>query len=194
MTLEQRLHVLGDIVATLVKEYGHSYMPILSVSENFLLTSGYALRPEDYGFVSLEDLFCAIHFSVKVLAISCVLLLLPCFAYDIHEYFLMILTLLFPQIHVTPSGTFVGLVDQDHLHSIRLSVRNILWAVEECRMSASDFCDSFSTIIGGKCNFNDMERDLKDIIEVSDQRQCVGVIYLCISKYQFSPNLFLSRW
>ena len=71
LTLDQRLRVLGDIVAALVKEYGHPFMPISVVSENFLLTSGYALRPEDYGFDSLEDLFGAIHFSVKV-AVFCI--------------------------------------------------------------------------------------------------------------------------
>lgn len=66
LTLNQRLRVLGDLVATIVQEYGHSCMPLPAVSENFLLSSGYALRPEDYGFSSLEELFCAIHFSVKV--------------------------------------------------------------------------------------------------------------------------------
>lgn len=67
LTLDQRLRVLGDIVAAIVQEYGNSYMmPISDVSENFLLSSGYALRAEDYGFNSLEELFHAIHFSVKV--------------------------------------------------------------------------------------------------------------------------------
>lgn len=66
LTLDQRLRVLGDIVAAIVQEFGNAYMPISDVSENFLLSSGYSLRPEDYGFTSLEDLFNAIHFSVKV--------------------------------------------------------------------------------------------------------------------------------
>ena len=66
LTLDQRLRVLGDIVAAIVQESGNSCMSISDVSENFLLSSGYALRPEDYGFNSLEELFSSIHFSVKV--------------------------------------------------------------------------------------------------------------------------------
>lgn len=134
LTLDQRLRVLGDIVAAIVQESGNSCMSISDVSENFLLSSGYALRPEDYGFNSLEELFSSIHFSVK--------------------------------LHLTSSGTFVGLVDQNHLLSICQNVRYILWAQEDCQMSASNFEELFSQNIGGKCNFDDLQRDLGHIVEL----------------------------
>lgn len=147
LTLEQRLHVLGDIVAAIVQEYGHPFMPISEVSENFLLSSGYALRPEDYGFSSLEELFGAIHFSVK--------------------------------LHVTPTASFVGLVDQDQLHSIAQHVRRILWAQETCRMSASEFEDCYLLATGGKCNFDDLQKDLKDAVQlVRDSQGTVEYIEL----------------
>ncbi|KAK3909373.1 Meiosis regulator and mRNA stability factor 1 [Frankliniella fusca] len=134
LTLDQRLRVLGDIVASIVQDYGHPLMPLSAVSEYFLLSSGYALRPEDYGFNSLEDLFSAIHFSVK--------------------------------LHFTASGTHVGLVDQSHLHSIRLYVRRILWGVEDCRMKVSVFIEAYQKVFGSKCNFDELLRDLHDIFEV----------------------------
>lgn len=63
----------------------------------------------------------------------------------------------------------MGLVDQNHLLSICQNVRHILWAQEDCQMSASHFQDLFCQNIGGKCNFDDLERDLKEIIEVVNQ-------------------------
>ncbi|XP_034248491.1 meiosis regulator and mRNA stability factor 1 isoform X2 [Thrips palmi] len=134
LTLDQRLRVLGDLVAAIVQESGNALMLISDVSENFLLSSGYALRPEDYGFNSLEELFSAIHFAVK--------------------------------LRVTSSGTCVGLVDQNHLLSIRQNIRFILWSHEDCQMTASQFQELYSQNIGGKCNFDDLQRDLNNIIEL----------------------------
>ncbi|XP_026275264.1 meiosis regulator and mRNA stability factor 1 isoform X2 [Frankliniella occidentalis] len=160
LTLNQRLQVLGDIVASIVQEYGHSFMPLSAVSEYFLLNSGYALRPEDYGFNSLEDLFSAIHFSVK--------------------------------LHFTTTGTFVGLVDQSHLHSISLNVRRILWTHEDGRMKVSEFKDCYQTIIGSKCNFDDLLRDFKDILEVKVVQDVNGSVeYVCLKPLQmFARNVY----
>ncbi len=75
----------------------------------------------------------------------------------------------------------MGLVDQSRLHSVSLNVRHILWAHEDCRMKMADFKECYEKIIGSKCNFDDLKRDLKDILEVRVCTSCLIFLKYCIT-------------
>ena len=70
LTLEQRVIVLGDQIASLVECSEQQVVPLNVVTVSYLRNYGYALRPQDYDCASMIDLMGLIRHVVKVMSSS----------------------------------------------------------------------------------------------------------------------------
>lgn len=68
LTTKQRLKILAEQVATLVKSHCNSTMPLSALPDAFRLHFGFALRPLQYETNSLEELVAKLRSHVQVIA------------------------------------------------------------------------------------------------------------------------------